>query len=110
MMDTCILNAIHIFYANKEKKQTVHYNFIKALGHQLVDQALNTPACNTLLFIGIHKCFVLLSCWARNQDLMLHPVKQIKIVKDVVHVEEKRTSRPLVYVQSIKLTFARIML
>ena len=40
-MDVCILNAIHIFYANKEKKQTVHYNFIKALGYQLVDQALN---------------------------------------------------------------------
>ena len=41
MMDVCILNVIHIFYANKEKKQTVHYNFIKALGYQLVDQALN---------------------------------------------------------------------
>ena len=41
MMDVCILNAIHIFYANKEKKQTVHYNFIKALGYQLVDQVLN---------------------------------------------------------------------
>ena len=41
MMDVCILNAIHIFYANKEKKQTVHYNFIKTLGYQLVDQALN---------------------------------------------------------------------
>ena len=38
MMGVCILNAIYIFYANKEKK---HYNFIKALGYQLVDQALN---------------------------------------------------------------------